>query len=184
MHALTKAVLSPVTSVWDDPNGPEREQTATEITAQRLKRDQFRSEFVESWNKQDIDVVLAPCFVGPASKHDTAYYWNYTALWNFVDYPGIVIPTPIRVEEKAPLQEMEKLPIPVQSELVHEYISANTPYKQEWKPLSEKDEHVKEMWDEGGFEGAPINLQIIGRRYHDNELMGIVGKLQGVLGFA
>lgn len=159
IHPLTKTVLSTVTSTWDDPNGPEKEKTATEISQMRVTRDQYRCDFVEKWNEQDVDVVLAPCYVGPASKHDTAYYWNYTALWNFVDYPSIVLPTPVTVQEK-------------------------TPYAGEWKALSEKDAHVKEMWDEGGFEGAPINLQVIGRKYHDNQMIGIVGELQKVLGFA
>ncbi|GIZ49108.1 hypothetical protein CKM354_001214700 [Cercospora kikuchii] len=159
MHPLTKTVLSPMTTDFVDPEGPEKEQTATEITLQRVKRDEFRCEFVESWNEQDVDVVLAPCFVGPASKHDTAFYWNYTALWNFVDYPGIVVPTPVKVE-------------------------GNEKYNGDWKALSEKDAHVRQLWEEGGFENAPINLQVIGRRYHDNQLIGIVGELGKVLRFA
>ena len=222
IHPLTKTVLSTVTSTWDDPNGPEKEKTATELTEMRVARDEFRCAFVENWNSQDVDVVLAPCYVGPASKHDTAYYWNYTALWNFVDYPGIVIPTPIAVEEKADwkameklnivgqaeelrkhfsdknygatiststessgsLEGVEKLPQPAKAETIREFVAAKTPYAGEWKPLSEKDEHVKAMWDEGGYEGAPINLQVVGRKYHDNQLIGIVGELQKVLGFA
>ncbi|KAK4495336.1 hypothetical protein PRZ48_013667 [Zasmidium cellare] len=99
MHPLTKAVFSPVTSSFDDLSGPEKEKTATEVSAQRLARDAFRQHFLSSWNPQDVDVVLAPAFVGPACKHDTALYWNYTGLWNFVDYPAAVFPTGLRVEK-------------------------------------------------------------------------------------
>lgn len=162
MHPLTKTVLSPMTSDFDNPTGPEKEQTATEIILQRMKREQYRCDFVESWNAQDVDVVIAPCFVGPASKHDSAFYWNYTALWNFVDYPGIVVPSPIRVEGS----------------------KTEAGYPEGWAPLSDRDQHVRRLWEEGGFENAPINLQVVGRRYHDNMLMGIVGRLSKVLSFA
>lgn len=190
IHPLTKAVLSTVTTTWDDPSGPEKEKTASELAEMRATRDQFRCDFVENWNSQDVDVVLAPCYVGPASKHDTAVYWNYTALWNFVDYPSIVLPTPVTVEEKVDWKGLEKPSIAGQSDELSkhfadkEYVASKTPYAGEWKALSEKDEHVRAMWDEGGYEGAPIDLQVIGRRYHDNQLMGIVGELQKVLRFA
>lgn len=105
-------------------------------------------------------MVLAPCFVGPASKHDTAYYWNYPALWNWVDYPAVVLPTPMKV--KASREQV---------------------YAKDYEPLSEKCRHVKEMWEEGGFEGAPINVQVVGRRSHDNELFGVLGEMQRVCEF-
>ncbi|EME38720.1 hypothetical protein DOTSEDRAFT_160346 [Dothistroma septosporum NZE10] len=160
MHPLTKTVLSNVTSSFTDPYGPEREKTATEISDARVARDAFRCAFVEDWNHQDIDVVLAPCFVGPASKHDTAYYWNYTALWNWVDYPAVVLPTPV----KAKSSEVQR-------------------YEDGYEPLGEKCKHVKQMWEEGGFKGAPVNVQIVGRRYCDNELFGVLGQLQEVCHF-
>ena len=158
MHPLTKTVLSPVTSSFDNAAGPEHEKTASEISAARVARDNFRIAFVESWNAQDVDVVLAPCFVGPASKHDTAFYWNYTALWNWVDYPAVVLSTPVKA--RTPREQ---------------------PYAKDYVPLSEKCQHVKEMWEDGGFEGAPINVQVIGRRYHDNELFGVLAELQRFL---
>lgn len=161
MHSLTKTVLSPVTSDFTSSCGPEREKTATQVSSQRLARDAFRDAFVASFNAQDVDFVLAPCFVGPASKHDTAYYWNYTALWNFVDYPGAVFPTGLATEK-------------------------GERYAEDYTPLSEKCKHVQELWgkDGEGFEGAPLDLQLVGRRYHDNDLFGALGEVQKVLGFA
>ena len=138
----------------------DKEKTATEITQMRVDRDNFRIEFVKSWNEQDVDVVLCPVFVGPASAHDTSFYWNYTALWNFVDYPGLIVPTDFKVEE------------------------VKEKYAEDYKPLNEECKHVKGLWEETDFVGAPVCLQVVGRRYHDNELMAAVGKLQGVLGFA
>jgi len=108
------------------------------------------------WNRQDVDVVIGPAFVGPASAHDTAFYWTYTSLYNFVDYPGVVFPTPIKAEPD------EK-------------------YAADYTPLSDACAHVKQLWDEGDFEGAPIDLQINARKYHDNQLYGALELLKGAL---
>lgn len=38
----------------------------------RVVRDQFRSDFAMNWNKQDVDLVICPVFIGPAFAHDSA----------------------------------------------------------------------------------------------------------------
>lgn len=65
---------------------------------------------------------------------------DYTALWNYVDYPGIVFPTPIKAEK-----DKETYPA--------EYSEA----------LSQDDAHVRQLWNESDFQGAPINLQLVSR---------------------
>ncbi|KAI9870327.1 MAG: hypothetical protein M1823_008776, partial [Watsoniomyces obsoletus] len=110
----------------------------------------------------DVDFVLCPVFVGPAAAHDTAIYWNYTALWNFVDYPGVIVPTGISVGAG------EK----------------GKGYKEGYVPLTKECEDVRRMWDAYDYVGAPICLQVVARRYHDNELFAAVGELQKALGFS
>jgi amidase len=122
----------------------------------RFQRDQFRFKCMDRWNAQDVDVVIGPAFVGPACAHDTALYWTYTSYYNLVDYPGVVFPTPIKAEKG------EK-------------------YREDYEPLSKECKHVKELWEEGGFECAPVDLQINGRRYHDNELFGALAMLKDIL---
>ncbi|KAI8933021.1 hypothetical protein NX059_009670 [Plenodomus lindquistii] len=131
--------------------------TAEQVNDMRGQRDEFRYAFADSWNAQDVDIVIGPAFVGPACKHDTAFYWTYTSLWNFVDYPGIVVPTPIVAE-------------------------TGEKYEAGYSPLSEACGKVRELWEEGGFEGAPVDLQICARRYHDNELFGALAVLKDILG--
>lgn len=155
--AATGEPIHPLTS-WITADAPDHELTATEVLAQRVARDDFRCAFAESWAEQDVDVVLCPAFVGPACKHDTALYWGYTSLWNLVDYPGVVVPTPVKVGEGV------------------------EGYEEGHVPRSEECAHVKRMWEEGGFEGAPVGLQLVGRRYADSELFGALGVLKEVLG--
>jgi amidase len=129
---------------------------AEDVNQLRYQRDTFRSNFSASWTAQEVDFVIGPAFVGPACAHDTAFYWTYTSLWNLVDYPGVVFPTPIKAEK-------------------------GERYAEGHVPLSEECKHVKELWEKGDFMGAPVDLQIVGRRYHDNELFGALGVLKEVL---
>lgn len=129
---------------------------AVELAYMRQERDDFRREYAESWNAQDVDVVIGPCYAGPAAQHDTARFWTYTSFWNFVDHPGLVVPTPIKTE-------------------------AGERYANDYKPLSDACREVKELWENGDFEGAPIALQINARRYHDNQLFGAVSVLKDIL---
>lgn len=130
--------------------------TAEDVNQLRSERDQYRHAFADHWREQDIDLVIGPAFVGPASAHDSAFYWTYTSLYNFVDYPGVVIPTPIRARSEEP-------------------------YPQDYTPLSKECEHVRKLWGESNFEGAPIDLQIVARRHQDNLLFGALAMLKPIL---
>jgi len=135
---------------------PSGMQTAQDVNLMRRERDDYRIAFAENWQGQDVDVVIGPAFVGPACAHDTALYWTYTSLYNFVDYPGVVFPTPIKATAK------EK-------------------YVENYVPLSDECKHVKELWEASNFEGAPIDLQINARKYHDNELFAALEVVKGIL---
>ena len=148
MYPLTKYIIHDAEGPGLDANG---------VLQQRLTRDDFRCDFSLHWEEQDVDVVICPVFVGPACTHETSFYWNYTAFWNYVDYPGVVVPTPIKAQAKG--QEV--------------YADS--------EPLSEKCRHVRQLWEEGDFEDAPINLQIVARKHHDNDLFAALGLLKEAL---
>ena len=122
----------------------------------RFERDTFRTEYLEHWNAQDVDVVIGPGHVGTAQEHDKTRHWAYTTIWNLVDFPGLSFPTPLKSEKG------EK-------------------YAPDYKPLSDDCRLVKEAWDEGDFEGAPVGLQINARKHHDNDLFGAMAVLKDIL---
>ncbi|UPL02751.1 hypothetical protein LCI18_013685 [Fusarium solani-melongenae] len=118
------------------------------VLEQRGKRDGFRYDFAEHWASQQVDVVICPVSVGPACSHDTTFYWNYTSFWNYVDYPGATVPTPIKALKRG----------------------AEDYGPEDQLPLSDECRHVRQLWADGDFEGAPLTVQVIARRYHDDEL--------------
>lgn len=149
--------LEPLTKwITQDCEGPP--YNFDELYRLRTQRDVFRAGFAAHWTEQDVDVVIAPVFVGPASAHNTALYWDYTAFWNYVDCPGVVFPTPVKALKKG-----------------EESYADDT-------VLGREDAHVRKFWEEGDFEDAPINLQIVARKYHDNALFAAIEEIKGVLG--
>lgn len=145
-------------TTWNLKDADERPFTWEELFQLRTARDTFRSEFAAHWAEQDVDVVVAPVFVGPACAHDTGLYWNYTAFWNYVDCPGVVVPTPVKALKKGE----EK-------------------YAAGQEVMSPQDAHVRQLWEEGDFEGAPVNIQIVARKYHDSELFAAIEAMKGAL---
>lgn len=141
-----------------DPEVSAQDLDAAGVLRQRVARDKFRRGFAAHWASQDVDVVVSPASVGPACKHDTGMFWNYASLWNYVDCPGAVVPTPVRALARG--QES--------------YDTA--------KPLSEDCERVRRLWGDGDFEGAPVGIQVVARKYHDNELFAALSALQEPLG--
>ncbi|KAK1752265.1 amidase signature domain-containing protein [Echria macrotheca] len=130
------------------------------VLAQRVERDNFRIEYSAHWAAQDVDVLLCPMFIGPACEHDTSFYWNYTAFFNYVDHPGVVFPTPVKALAKG----------------AEDYRPENA------TPISEEDKHVRKLWAKGDFEGAPIDLQMVARKYYDNELFSALAQVKEALG--
>lgn len=75
LHPLTKWIMK---DAEDDV-----QRNGTEINDMRQTRDNYRSEFALDWNKQDVDFVLCPVFVGPACAHDTGFYCKPYALRHY-----------------------------------------------------------------------------------------------------
>lgn len=119
-----------------------------------VTKENFWFDAAEHWQSQDIDVLICPAFVGPACSHETGFFWTYTSYWNYLDMPGAVLPTPIVAGAKG----------------TESYADST--------PLSEECQQVRKFWEAGDFEGAPIALQVIAPRYHDNELFQALGQLK------
>ncbi|KAH7905824.1 amidase signature domain-containing protein [Hygrophoropsis aurantiaca] len=107
------------------------------------RRDTFRRAYSDHWNQQGVDVLLCPPFPGTAARHDTTTYWGYTAIFNILDYPGVVFPTGIKADP-----------------------SIDVP-RDFGSPMSPADEYNRSLYDPQIFVGAPVNLQVIARRFDD-----------------
>ncbi|CAD0111438.1 unnamed protein product [Aureobasidium uvarum] len=135
-------------------NNATDSSTLGQLAQLRCDRDAYRRQMAAHWTSQDVDVVLMPTFVGPAAAHDTAIYKSYTSIWSLVDYPCIAIPTPLTAKAKG----------------AERYADENV--------LGPEDEFVRRAYEDTSFEGAPLGLQLVARKHHDNLLFGALELLK------
>lgn len=100
------------------------------------------------------------CPVGPgvAPKHDTARYWGYTAVLNCLDWPAVSFP-------------IRKVVVPREH-----------PVDTSYRPRdNEFDRYNWENYRPNDYEGAPISLQLVGRKWHCEQTMAALRKIEEVL---
>jgi Asp-tRNA(Asn)/Glu-tRNA(Gln) amidotransferase A subunit family amidase len=117
----------------------------------------YRKEYAIHCNKYGIDALLCPVGPGTAPKHNTAKYWNYTSQWNLLDYPGLVFPVTT----------------------VDKDLDA---WKGDEEILGELDQDNRKTWDPAEFHGTPAGLQLVGRRFDDEKIIGITEYLIAKVG--
>ncbi|KAL8964845.1 MAG: hypothetical protein Q9197_006783, partial [Variospora fuerteventurae] len=120
------------------------------------RREQYRRAYNDVWNatatgtgphgepEGTVDVILAPVGPGAAPPLDQSRYWGYTSQWNLLDYPALVFP----VSKVDP--EVDQV-------------------EEGYEPTNEKDAFNYHLYEPEKYRGAPISLQLIGRRYEDEK---------------
>lgn len=143
--------------IKDNPN--VKELRVKDLWHWTARRESYKSTYAQKWNdtatgtnangelEGAVDVILCPTGPGAAPPLDHAKYWGYTSQWNILDYPALVFPV-TRADPSA--QDAFKH---------HELIST-------------KDAENFELWSSGPekYQGAPISLQLVGRRYEDEKV--------------
>ncbi|KAK8043061.1 hypothetical protein PG994_013544 [Apiospora phragmitis] len=140
-------------SKWIVQENPHlKKHDVTSLWSACAERDEYRQEYAELWNKKaDVDVILCPVGPGVAPKLNAARYWGYTSQWNLLDYPAVVFPVNDHVSP-----EKDGAPIA------------------DYGPRNDADEYNWSQWTQHGaegYEGAPISLQLVGRRYDEEKLL-------------
>ena len=117
------------------------------------EREVYRKEYALHWNKLGIDALLCPVGPGVAPKHNTAKYWNYTSQWNLLDYPGVAFPV-CKVDKAVDVLEKS------------------------FRPMSGQDSDNRKLYDSNAFDGVPVSLQLVGRRFEDEKVIKILAFMQ------
>lgn len=102
--------------IKQNPN--RRNLTISDVWSLTLQREGFKAAFSEHWNgvsgsvENDdlVDVMLCPAGPGTAPRLNTARYWNYTSLFNLLDYPALVFPTGEQVDPAVDVKEQGYVP--------------------------------------------------------------------------
>lgn len=151
--------LRPLSKFILKDNKSVKKLTVEEIWHWTLKRESYKTKYAEVWNhtatgtsktgepEGTVDVILCPVGPGAAPPLDCARYWGYTAQWNLLDYPALIFPV-TKVNPEVDVVD------------------------QDYRPMNEKDEYNYQLWKSGPekYNGAPVSLQLVGRRYEDEKV--------------
>lgn len=62
------------------------------------RRDELRSKYHQLMKERGVDYILCPPYVGVAPELMKVSYWLYTAVWNVLDLPSVILPTGLCVD--------------------------------------------------------------------------------------
>lgn len=102
-------------------------------------------------------MILCPASFGAATPHDQSRYWGYTAQWNLLDYPAAVFPV-TTVDQEKDVKDAD------------------------YVPKNEQDKFVYDMYDPAKYLDAPVSLQLVGRREHDEKVLAALAEIERAMG--
>lgn len=123
----------------------------------------LQKKFLDLWNStvspttgRQIDILLTPVMPHSAVPHRKCKWVGYTKVFNFVDYPAVVIPA-------------GSVDRDVDSEVG------------EYTPRNELDEWNWGLFDGESMHGMPVGVQIVGRRLMEEKVLGAARVVDDVI---
>lgn len=111
-------------------------------------RDNLRQDYTLFMVENKIDFILCPAYNNVAPKVEEVYNWSYTSLFNLLDFPGLTFQTGL-----------------FQDPSIDKWDLSTYDFRSDLERL-ELENYIPEE-----FVGAPIGLQLVGRRYFDEEVV-------------
>lgn len=112
---------------------------------------------------RSVDVILSPVTPHTAVPHRSARWTGYTKIWNFLDYTSLAVP----------FGTFSQGPCPEGSLLGIHAGAARQDYTGNYVPRNALDEWNKGLYNPQLMDGLPIGLQIIGRRFEEEKVLGV-----------
>jgi amidase len=129
------------------------------LSAQKRYLDLWNSTKSAKTGKQ-IDILLTPVMPHSAVPHRKCRWVGYTKVFNFVDYPAVVLPAGH-----------------ISKELDSKTVKDMTSY-QARNPL---DQWNWDLFDVDTMDGMPIGVQIVARRLQEEKVLGAAKAIDKVL---
>ncbi|KAK4061744.1 hypothetical protein Trihar35433_9344 [Trichoderma harzianum] len=157
--------LLPLTKWIMKENPGVKKLSRSELEYWLEEREEFRLEYSQHWNKtgrwneasgsweNTVDAIICPVAPGVATRHNTAKYWTYTAVWNLLDYPALAFPAG-KADKNIDVRDNRK------------------------RFLSGLDKENWQLYNPEVFHDMPVGLQIIGRRFEDEKIIAILKFLE------
>ncbi|MCJ1299528.1 hypothetical protein MMC08_002320 [Hypocenomyce scalaris] len=134
-----------------------------ELWEAQLKKWRFQCEYLEQWRMmeeslgREMDAIIAPITPSAAVRHNQFKYYGYASAINLLDFTAVVVPVG--------------------------FADMNVDGKRVgYEPLSQIDGVINAEYDPEAYHGAPVAVQIIGRRLSEERTMAIAEEIGRLLG--
>jgi amidase len=115
----------------------------------QIKKYKYQQEYLSIWmERNEVNGWIHPVAPHAAIRHNQHKYSGYTSVINLLDYPSVVVPVTFAKKE-----------IDVK----------NTNYN----GISDLDRQVQDDYQADVYDGAPVAVQIIGRRLQEENVIGL-----------
>ncbi|CEN59802.1 Putative Acetamidase-A [Aspergillus calidoustus] len=144
-----------------NPNLPK--MSINEVWQVQLDKWNYQSEYLakirefETKIGQELDAIIAPITPTAAIRHNQFKYYGYASAINILDFTSVVVP--VTFADKG----VDKV-------------------NEGFAPLGEMDKIVQGEYDPEVYHGAPVAVQIIGRRLTEERVMAIAEEVGRLLG--
>ncbi|GAA5885685.1 hypothetical protein JCM6882_007527 [Rhodosporidiobolus microsporus] len=159
-------IREPLLPSLDFPSRASTLKTVYESYQLNRQKETFQQAFLSAWlstskntsTGRPVDALLGPTTAMTACEPGGMKWAGYTGMLNLLDLPAACMPVG-RVDPE------------------RDAVTG----KEEFVPLGETDEEVREDYDPVTTAGMPISLQIVGRRWKDEELLAICERIAPIL---
>lgn len=121
----------------------------------QIKKYEYQQEYLAIWmERNEINAWIHPVAPHAAIRHNQYKYYGYTSVINLLDYPAVVVLVTF-AEKEIDIKDLN------------------------YKAINDLDMQVHNDYQADVYSGAPVAVQIIGRRLQDEYVIGLaeqVGK--------
>ncbi|KAE8390291.1 Acetamidase [Aspergillus alliaceus] len=144
-----------------NPNLPKAD--VNEVWDKQLQKWNYQCEYLDKWREweertgKELDAIIAPVAPTAAVRHNKFRYYGYASIFNLLDLTSVVVP--VTFADKA---------------IDHALV--------DYQPVNDIDKDVHAEYNPEVYHGAPVAVQIIGRRLSEERTLAIaehIGKLLG-----
>ncbi|KXJ87175.1 amidase [Microdochium bolleyi] len=133
------------------------------VASQQAYHDMW--DTVRSPSGRPVDVLLVPTMPHTAVPHGSCRWTGYTKLFNFPDYTALTFPAGKADGLDVPRDELDSRP----------------PARHQHDPRNPIDAANWDLYDPRAMCSLPIGLQIVGRRFEEEKVLGVASQVQKVL---
>ena len=123
----------------------------------QMERTAYQKAYLARWQQQShIDAWIQPVAPHAAVKHDQYRYYGYTSILNLLDWPAVVIPVTTADQN----QDVKNV---------------------QYQGRSDLDTSNHQNYDADSYHGAPVAVQLVGRRLREEYLLGLAEQVHQAL---